>query len=345
MGSSRKAREYCCCAIPLVNAGIYSALTFQAIVGSAIGLVSITTPRIVGAHTPAIASWIFAIICFLGAAAQLLGFMGVKQEKPALFHRYAGLHLLINVAAFIVAGVWITLSGIGHRAAVAACDTEFFANGSAPVTSEGALLCEIFPWVDLGIMGALFFIILIAQIYFYVLISGYGSMQRTDHKRFDSVYDASKPLTSDIGGGFKDAEPFTDKRPSVDNGHGRQDSIDSVMSVPQQQPNYGGQGGYGGYDPRQVAYPPQRQPTRQPTRGNSPPNPPNQAYTEQEAPTPIAQDPYYAGYPGGGMSPPQASQAHPAEGSFGRKTPRAARPDQLNPQPSYQDNAGYPSYR
>jgi hypothetical protein len=40
-----KAREYCCCAIPLVNAGIYLVLLEQFALALAAGILSIGTPH------------------------------------------------------------------------------------------------------------------------------------------------------------------------------------------------------------------------------------------------------------------------------------------------------------
>ena len=39
-----KAREYCCCAIPLVNAGIYITLTEHLVVSLLVGILSVATP-------------------------------------------------------------------------------------------------------------------------------------------------------------------------------------------------------------------------------------------------------------------------------------------------------------
>lgn len=39
-----KPREYCCCAIPLVNPGIYATLTEQFVLGVVVGTLSVATP-------------------------------------------------------------------------------------------------------------------------------------------------------------------------------------------------------------------------------------------------------------------------------------------------------------
>ena len=38
-----KPRDYCCCAIPLVNAGIYTALIEQLVLGITAGVLAIST--------------------------------------------------------------------------------------------------------------------------------------------------------------------------------------------------------------------------------------------------------------------------------------------------------------
>ena len=93
-----KPREYCCCAIPLVNAGIYLTLIEHVVVSLLVGILAVATPssesfefrishrlyymliihfKVVGASTPSFASLIMAIICFVVTAVQPLGFIGV----------------------------------------------------------------------------------------------------------------------------------------------------------------------------------------------------------------------------------------------------------------------------
>lgn len=91
-----KPREYCCCAIPVINVGIYLTLTEQFVLGIVAGTLSIATPQsnyapilpcsllrplcpVVGAATPSFARWIFAAVCYVGAMIQVLGFIGVAK--------------------------------------------------------------------------------------------------------------------------------------------------------------------------------------------------------------------------------------------------------------------------
>ncbi|KAL4242154.1 hypothetical protein ABKN59_001866 [Abortiporus biennis] len=301
-----KPRDYCCCAIPLINAGIYITLIEQFTLGVLAGTLSIATPSIVGASTFSAAKWVFAIICYVGAAIQILGFIGVRNERPILYRRYSTLHMLITIAAFSVAAVWIILSAVRHKQANAKCLADFFTDST---TSEGNTLCDIFPWVDVGIMGGLWVLLAIVQSYLLIVVSSYGTGQRLDHEKYDSMYDPTKPLTSDIPLATRtdpwDARPSTDMLMRGGGGyHTRDNSLASVSTVmgdkQQQTRDYGYQSAY-------------------------PPSPPNHAYTQDPGPTPHAN--YYPSS-NGGVGIPEPSQPHPAEGSFRRKTPKLQKPYQ-----------------
>lgn len=84
------------------------------------------------------------------------------QEKPVMFRRYVTLHILITVAAFSVAAVWAIISATRHSTAKQNCITNFFPDEAS--RSQGDLLCEIFPWVDVGIMGGLWLLLLAVHV-------------------------------------------------------------------------------------------------------------------------------------------------------------------------------------
>jgi hypothetical protein len=80
-----------------------------------------------------------------------------------MFRRYTTLHVLITVAAFSVAAVWIAISASRHNTAKVNCEQKFF-SATSGLTSEGSTMCEIFPWVDVGLMGGLWVLLLISQV-------------------------------------------------------------------------------------------------------------------------------------------------------------------------------------
>jgi len=228
-----KPRDYCCCAIPVVNVGIYSTLTEQFALGIIAGTLGIATPQIVGAATPSSARWIFAIICYVAAIVQVFGFIGVAQEKPITFRRYTTLHILFTTAAFSVAAAWIIVSATRHSTAKSNCEQRFF-SATSDITSEGETMCQIFPWVDIGIMGGLWVLLAIAQFYFYTVISGYGVGQRGDHEKYNSVYSMTGLNNDDVPLANR-SDPWDSRMDPVAGGgrygHTRQESAlsDSAM--------------------------------------------------------------------------------------------------------------------
>jgi hypothetical protein len=229
-----KPRDYCCCAIPVVNVGIYSTLIEQFVLGIVAGTLSVATPEIVGAATPSSARWIFAVICYIGAAIQVFGFIGVAQEKPITFRRYTTLHILVTTAAFSVAAAWIIVSATRHNTAKSNCEQKFFtATAATGVTSEAETMCQIFPWVDVGIMGGLWVLLAISQFYFYTVISGYGVGQRGDHEKFNSIYSMTG-LNSDDAPLTNRQDPWDsrmDRGAGGGRGHTRQESTSSDSAM------------------------------------------------------------------------------------------------------------------
>jgi len=243
-----KPKDYCCCAIPMVNAGIYATLIEQFVVAIVVGVLAVATPSIVGASTPSFAPAILAALCFVLAATQILGVLGVMREKPKMYRWYVSLHSMFTSAAFSVAAVWIVMSAVRHSTAKDRCLADFF--GGDPESGQGDTLCTIFPWVDVGIMGGLWVILAIFHIYLLVIVSSYGKSQRQDHDDYDQLYNPSQPLTKDNIPLEERKDPWDSRESSDENirnmdgrqsshGHGRNISAMSasdVINQPYQRP-------------------------------------------------------------------------------------------------------------
>ncbi|KAH9944063.1 uncharacterized protein BXZ73DRAFT_87031 [Epithele typhae] len=291
------AREYCCCAIPIIYSGIYATLLEQLVLGIVAGTLSIGTPPIVGASTPSFAKWIFAVICWVAAGLQLLGFIAVRQEKAILFRRYVTLHSLVTVAAFGVAAAWIAISATRHTQAQDKCIADFFAGTVSANNSEGQTLCNIFPWADIGIMGALWVLLgimqvrrllltsrvhpltLSLQLYLYSVLSAFRKGQSRDHTKYESLMSEKSmnniPL-EDRGGAW--GSRSSTERLVQNSGHARQDSTRNLCC-------------------KQLL--------------RIPPN----VHTADPTPTPNVHDGYYdqPNAYGAGVGYPARSQAHPGE--------------------------------
>ena len=234
------------------------------------------------------------------------------QERAILYRRYTTLHLLITLGAFSVAAVWIALSAARHSQAKSDCQTRFFSDTTE--ASEANTLCDIFPWVDVGLMAGLWVLLAVAQVchaepisasnmlnscsktYFYVVLSSYGTGQRLDHEKYDSMYDPTRPLTADVAlnnrGDPWDARHSDDIPLTSRYEHGRGDSFASVDTIVADKPKGAPYDPYGG-----APYPSE----------------PGVAYTQEPYPTPGVQDPYYYNnsYAGGSVPRPEMTQPHP----------------------------------
>ncbi|KAJ3800843.1 hypothetical protein GGU11DRAFT_676430 [Lentinula aff. detonsa] len=294
-----KVREYCCCAIPLVNAGIYSALTEQLVAAVIIGVLSFATPSIVGAATPSFAPWLLGIVCLVAGAIQVLGFLG---EKHILFRRYITFHSLIIVAAFALAAAWIIISASKHSTAESNCIADFFNTTDSTEQSEGNTLCNIFPWVDVGIMAGIWVWLAIMHIYLYIVINSYSSAQQRDYIKYDALNDPSNPLNGE-GIPMNSRDPWEANDYTGGYTHGRQTSASSmndVMNQPVRQPRDGLS-----YSDAAPYIPQQNNPY-----GASVSRPYN-AYTQDPGPTPKFNDPYYDD--SSDLNRPSRAQAHPGE--------------------------------
>jgi len=344
----RVVSEYCCCAIPLVNTGIYVALTTNLVVGITAGILALATPSIVGAAVPSFTAWIFAILAFVTGVVQCLGLIAVYKEKSILYRRFTTLHCLLTLALFAVAAVFIGWSGGKHSQATTDCQTDFFppstSSGLVDTSKEGQLLCNIFTWATFGVMAGLWFVLGLFEIYIYLVISGYGSSQRDDHRNYFAVYSVNDGagVNDMLMGDRSKNDPWNtrmsmdsvDMEPAGGPGHHRTDSESTVQEKPYRDQAYSDNAGYRSPPRRTNTYASTHSQQSSFDRNYVPP--PGNAYTQDPGPTPGG----YTGNFGGNsnFNPYPQSHPHPAEGSFGRKTPRMT-PDPLAA------SGGYGGYR
>jgi len=214
------------------------------------------------------------------------------------------------------------VSATRHTFARRKCERDFYPEIAADTASEGQVLCEVFPWVDIGIMSALWIFFAATQFYLYVVVSSYGTSQQRDHEKYDALGSPTEPFASDI--------PMTNRsdtwypRPSEDfsnrhsgYSHVRGDSAASVSTVlgdKQQHPvDTLSSGGYNAYDPLIPArgQPFQSAPTTeaQPSH-NRTLSYPTSAHTQEPAPTSRYSATYYTGA-AGSVDKPIPTRARP----------------------------------
>lgn len=86
-----------------------------------------------------------------------------------MFKRYLALDWFIIIAGFSISAAWIIISATRHSTAQANCEVDHYSTGSAgdnaaSLSSQAATVCDIFSWIDVGIMGGLWVVLLIMQV-------------------------------------------------------------------------------------------------------------------------------------------------------------------------------------
>ncbi|BGP23769.1 proteophosphoglycan ppg4 [Rhodotorula toruloides] len=183
------SRTYVCCAVPLYNGGIYAILAQFLVISVVAGVLCFAAPSIVSVTTPSFLSYILGVLCFAVAAGQPFGFFGVYREKPRLFKAFLRINGLLVTASILLALAIVIISAVQHSKGVDSC-TRLFGTDNADSTAKN--ICNIWTWIQIGIMGLLFGIVALCEFYFVFYTSIYASEQRLDHARYDSVYSTAQ---------------------------------------------------------------------------------------------------------------------------------------------------------
>ncbi|GAA5965448.1 hypothetical protein JCM8115_005754 [Rhodotorula mucilaginosa] len=179
------SRTYVCCAVPLYNGGIYAILAQFLIVSLVTGVLCFAAPSIVSVVTPSFVSYILGVLCFAVAACQPVGFFGVYRERPRLFKGFLRINGILVSAAILCSLAIIIVSAAKHSTGVDNCTALFSADNTDTTANT---ICNIWTWIQIGIMGLLFVLVGLCQVYFVCYTSIYASEQRLDHAKYDTVY-------------------------------------------------------------------------------------------------------------------------------------------------------------
>ncbi|KAG8990853.1 hypothetical protein FRB90_001594, partial [Tulasnella sp. 427] len=312
-----------------MNVGIYLTILEQFTVSLATGILSIATPKLVGSSIPSVGPWLLAIGSFVSCGVQGMGFFGVFKENASLFQRFVQINAAVVAYIFSVSATWIIVSATRHTTATDKCVQDFFSSNSTSTAQasvgaddgQGPTICNIFTWVDVGIMGAFWIVMLIFQGYLLLVCRWYSASQLADHSKYYSIYSVNPPEGIALGERQR-ADDAWDPRPSTESWsggamspgvnrsgfgvHSRQNSdateraygVSAADAYAEKKPTYGYRD-----DPHGHSYP-------------------DQAYVnDQEAPTPLALTSPERKYKGdtdqygssqGGMAPPPGAM-YPTE--------------------------------
>ncbi|TIC25755.1 hypothetical protein E3Q12_00914 [Wallemia mellicola] len=180
--------DLCCCAIPMVNFGIYAQLFEFIAVGLAAGIVALASQRVLGAESvPEWPSYILGVLCLLVVIIQPIGFVGVAKEKFRLFRRFHFLNTLLTLCAFMCALAIIIACAAKHSDATTKCQSDYYPpdpDATFTLSQYSGTICNILGWVDIGVMGLLWVLLILVQGYFLWIQRKFSSGQRSGKPRY-----------------------------------------------------------------------------------------------------------------------------------------------------------------
>ncbi|EOR04016.1 hypothetical protein J056_002094 [Wallemia ichthyophaga EXF-994] len=178
----------------MVNIGVYAMLFEFIILGLATAIVTFATQRVMAATAiPEWPSYILGVLCLLVVVIQPIGFIGVFKEKFRLFRRFHWLNTALTLAAFACALAIIIAIAAKQSDAVSQCQSDYyppFPQASFSLSQYSDDICNILSWVDVGLMGLIWLIMILVQGYFLFIQRRYSSAQRSDHSKYESLYNA-----------------------------------------------------------------------------------------------------------------------------------------------------------
>lgn len=83
-----------------------------------------------------------------------------------MFKTYQWMNTTAVTAAFGIAAAFIGISASRHNTALTKCQSDFFKDPVAGSTSatDSKTLCNIFTWVDIGLMAGLWVVLAVFQV-------------------------------------------------------------------------------------------------------------------------------------------------------------------------------------
>lgn len=197
--------EFCCCWLPLVNVGAYLLVLETALVALAVGICALAPPTIV-ATKGAIPSWSKDLVAALGFVTlvwQIIGLVSVARQTPTLYHVYVRINLVLTLCIIVAAVAFLVTSGVKRSSVVQTCISTYGvslpASGSSGTSISGFTesafqaagydICNIFVWVQTGVMAGLIVLMALTQFYMLFAQRAYGKDQREAFRSTKSYQD------------------------------------------------------------------------------------------------------------------------------------------------------------
>ncbi|SPO34734.1 uncharacterized protein PSFLO_00205 [Pseudozyma flocculosa] len=191
--------EFCCCAVPLVNAGAYFLVLEFAFVALVTAILALAPPQIV-ATMNVIPSWSKSLVAALGFITffwQPLGLFAIAKQKSGLYRLYIRINFLLTCIVLACTAAFLAVSAARHNEALDACTAVY---GNTPASSgtgiavsqatsaldgSGRTICNVLTWAQVGTMGGLIVLMGLTQLYMCFAQRAYGQQQREARGNFE----------------------------------------------------------------------------------------------------------------------------------------------------------------
>ncbi|PWZ02818.1 hypothetical protein BCV70DRAFT_197085 [Testicularia cyperi] len=207
MGRRNRGMEFCCCYLPLVNVGAYMLVIETALVSLAVAICALAPPTIV-ATAGAIPTWSKSLVAALGFVSlgwQLIGLVAVARQMPTLYHTYVRINLLLTLCIIVAAVAFLVVSAAKRSEVVQTCVTTYgvalptsttsgvsiasIAGDTDIFSAAGQDICNVFVWVQTGVMAGLIVLMAITQFYMLFAQRAYGKDQRDAFRSTKNYHD------------------------------------------------------------------------------------------------------------------------------------------------------------
>lgn len=174
----RSGIEFCCCAVPLVNAGAYLIALESLFVAICVVVLALATPQIV-ASMDILPSWLKPVVAVVGVLAILLhlfGIITIARESTTKYRAYIRIHFLLTLFVIVLTSIGTVWMFTQHDKAAAACTRQY---GNEPLDSgrgikvqvlsdtfkdTGEKICNYFTYAQAAACGALIALVGFTQV-------------------------------------------------------------------------------------------------------------------------------------------------------------------------------------
>lgn len=190
-----KQQRTCCLAIPLFASGIMAILYFNTFLALFFAGMAFAGPKILALVQPRILSYVFGALYLAVAGLHIFGIICVERNYVSRFRIFKTLSLYVTGATLALGLVFILVSAAQHSTSIDQCMAVYHfpvdsklkmknAQSRAGVSSAvnaAMTVCDLFCWLQVGVMVATWVALALIQLYFGSKHSVYFELKHPDY--------------------------------------------------------------------------------------------------------------------------------------------------------------------